>query len=723
MPTLMAGTLVLAMPDVSGLTPYACVTPVFAHLLPEVVAFTAVLLIFIQRRRSLGWPSETNRPKILFWTKGALWVGAAITLWCTAVSALVYATGFTPVPTGVGLFQQVVQATCLLCLLSYLPPTLIGRKSSAADAEVANTIIPEKFAKKQTKTPIKIAGYLAMVCTIASACLWKTTCILQSWADPTTLREGYSLIVTTLLLALLELVDITRVGNRGAIRVCLVCLAILLTTGIAGSAITLVRSADPEYMLDFQVLRTMEAACVVLQTLALIFDVRFGVHISSADINASDSSKPSANMDARASAAADGRTESRIQMAMAGISQLDRDSKLTTREKEVLALTSIGKTTRQIADKLSISTSSVSTYRSRALHKLGCSSKDEFISKMLTMSEGCECTVATTPAKDLRPTAVHWIQKATPVAASCVLAILCVVTTRTLGIITSKLICIIVASLALCACAWLSLQAKTSALPSSMPVEVPSNQQQAAPDASVTQSPELQGRSSRDISNKHGFVEDDRHRFILAISGLLCGSSVAISMATITLSADGVSGKTALLEIAAATLTFSMAWLSFRQPYNTSNISSTIWSSFGCGGLLGYGIATICVITASNGQGIANLLALPMLLGPIVPGTMGFAFSKATQSAINEANRYEAMDAYATDEGPLLYLRGRGLGELQAKVALATALGFSRKAIAKHEHVSPLTVDSYRTRAYSQLHVGSKAELAEILRREGGLSK
>lgn len=296
MPTLIAGTLVLAMPDVSGLTPYACVTPVFAHLLPEVVAFTAVLLIFIQRRRSLGWPSETNRPKILFWTKGALWVGAAITLWCTAVSALVYATGFTPVPTGVGLFQQVVQATCLLSLLSYLPPALIDRESSAADAEVANTIIPEKFANKQTKTPIKIAGYLAMVCTIASACLWKTTCILQSWADPTTLREGYSLIVTTLLLALLELVDITRVGNRGVIRVCLVCLAILLTTGIVGSAITLVRSADPEYMLDFQVLRTMEAACVVLQTLALIFDVRFGVHISSADINASDSSKPSAKV-------------------------------------------------------------------------------------------------------------------------------------------------------------------------------------------------------------------------------------------------------------------------------------------------------------------------------------------------------------------------------------------------------------------------------------------
>lgn len=66
MPTLIAGTLVLAMPDVSGLTPYACVTPVFAHLLPEVVAFTAVLLIFIQRRRSLGWPSETNRPKYCF---------------------------------------------------------------------------------------------------------------------------------------------------------------------------------------------------------------------------------------------------------------------------------------------------------------------------------------------------------------------------------------------------------------------------------------------------------------------------------------------------------------------------------------------------------------------------------------------------------------------------------------------------------------------------------
>lgn len=72
------------------------------------------------------------------------------------------------------------------------------------------------------------------------------------------------------------------------------------------------------------------------------------------------------------------------------------------------------------------------------------------------------------------------------------------------------------------------------------------------------------------------------------------------------------------------------------------------------------------------------------------------------------------------EEACLHYLIGRGLNELQAKVALELARDQSRRDIGQRLHVALGTVSSYSFGAYRRLGVHSRAELARLLSRDVG---
>ena len=74
----------------------------------------------------------------------------------------------------------------------------------------------------------------------------------------------------------------------------------------------------------------------------------------------------------------------------------------------------------------------------------------------------------------------------------------------------------------------------------------------------------------------------------------------------------------------------------------------------------------------------------------------------------------------ADEDRCVLYLRGRGLGELEARVVTWIASGAGTQLICSQLHVAPGTVNAYRARAYARLGVHSSRELAELLARDVG---
>ena len=68
----------------------------------------------------------------------------------------------------------------------------------------------------------------------------------------------------------------------------------------------------------------------------------------------------------------------------------------------------------------------------------------------------------------------------------------------------------------------------------------------------------------------------------------------------------------------------------------------------------------------------------------------------------------------------VLYLRGRGAGELQARVLAEIALGRATPEICESLHVARGTVSAYRAQGYERLGVHSSRELADLLARDVG---
>ncbi len=72
------------------------------------------------------------------------------------------------------------------------------------------------------------------------------------------------------------------------------------------------------------------------------------------------------------------------------------------------------------------------------------------------------------------------------------------------------------------------------------------------------------------------------------------------------------------------------------------------------------------------------------------------------------------------EERRVLYLRGRGAGELQAHVLLKIALGLSAPEVCEALHVAAGTVNAYRAQGYELLGVHSSRQLADLLARDVG---
>ena len=78
-------------------------------------------------------------------------------------------------------------------------------------------------------------------------------------------------------------------------------------------------------------------------------------------------------------------------------------------------------------------------------------------------------------------------------------------------------------------------------------------------------------------------------------------------------------------------------------------------------------------------------------------------------------------DLLADEDRCILYLRGRGLGELESRVVTWIASGAGTQLICSQLHVAPGTVNAYRARAYARLGVHSSRELAELLAHDVGV--
>lgn len=72
------------------------------------------------------------------------------------------------------------------------------------------------------------------------------------------------------------------------------------------------------------------------------------------------------------------------------------------------------------------------------------------------------------------------------------------------------------------------------------------------------------------------------------------------------------------------------------------------------------------------------------------------------------------------EERGVLYLRGRGAGELQAHVLVKIALGLSTPEVCEALHVAPGTVNAYRAQGYELLGVHTSRQLAELLAKDVG---
>lgn len=72
------------------------------------------------------------------------------------------------------------------------------------------------------------------------------------------------------------------------------------------------------------------------------------------------------------------------------------------------------------------------------------------------------------------------------------------------------------------------------------------------------------------------------------------------------------------------------------------------------------------------------------------------------------------------EERCVLYLRGRGAGELQARVLTEIAGGHATHEICESLHVARGTVNAYRAQGYELLGVHTSRELASLLTRDVG---
>ncbi|OFK24919.1 LuxR C-terminal-related transcriptional regulator [Olsenella sp. HMSC062G07] len=348
------------------------------------------------------------------------------------------------------------------------------------------------------------------------------------------------------------------------------------------------------------------------------------------------------------------------------IASLYPKASLTPREAEVVSLTLVGKTSTQIAERLSIRPSSVSTYRSRAYRKLHVESKGE-------LAERVSATLASKPERngqEERP-APQW--KWTPQV------------TRLGGVLLrSALVSGCLAGLKL--------------LPPTFILEGLATASWVAAFAL-------------------GLILCIRHiaRAMPADHWSQAGGLVAYATSGLALSlslVDFVSQELAAVSLVAVALaaTALLACLS-AWPERESPKTPALLIGFGLPGVV---VSPLGGAVAFRGVSPDYLILCSMVLSVIAGVTTWIG------------QRWERHETAAVGiEGAgrtLAYLKGRGLNDLQAQVAYQTALGITPTRIANALNISVLTVSSYKSLSYKALQVHGIAKLRQLLREEAGLN-
>ena len=131
------------------------------------------------------------------------------------------------------------------------------------------------------------------------------------------------------------------------------------------------------------------------------------------------------------------------------------------------------------------------------------------------------------------------------------------------------------------------------------------------------------------------------------------------------------------------------------------------------------GALAVFGLLAGDGHGV--WVALPGHLGINVSALALVGHACAVVAFAPYALRPVERETCSLDEERcVLYLRGRGAGELQARVLTEIALGRSAPEICEDLHVARGTVNAYRAQGYELLGVHSSRELADLLARDVG---
>lgn len=346
------------------------------------------------------------------------------------------------------------------------------------------------------------------------------------------------------------------------------------------------------------------------------------------------------------------------------IDQLTGFEQLTDRERETVLASAAGATTDEIARALGIAPGTVSTYRSRAYAKLSVSSAQE----LLAMS----CQLLERPRLFLEPdekpsdtvsdqTQSHEnaVGRLLPLAVCAVCAVLTMLFACLIRIIPG----LGVPAFVLCGAYVLLLVCGTA---------------RAKAVASTFEQ----------------------------LMGLLLGAAVALALGAVIVGPAPLFARRIFI---AGIVVATVVWLVW---YSRGMWPKLIANVISAAGLLGLALAPPTQLVAELADNLV-LYVIAVLFVVVAALVRQFATTHETSLV--------APVVLEGDERALAYLMGRGLPDLQAKVALLTARGFTQGSIAKSLCISSSTVSEYRTRAYKALGIHSKDQLAELLTAEAGL--
>lgn len=365
---------------------------------------------------------------------------------------------------------------------------------------------------------------------------------------------------------------------------------------------------------------------------------------------------------------------------------LEGASRLSPRERQAIALTLANHSDSEIANRLGISKSTVASLRRRSYLKLGVSGKKEL---METVSRTADYMVT-------RPSAVREGAETPPfLIGACLLVSLA----GFLAVLAIWGDCLL-SSYA----GWDSYLARGLA-------------------TSVLLFSCLSRRSAKEEPQ-----ERNRPSLALALARvtcsflLACGARAALGPTYVKTPCWYALGALLLLVLAEGFESgvvpgrgMRAFWLALRAGTGTLPGVSAIYALIGAPficlfGFIGYGFSAPGM--AHGVQGFSEVLAAVTLI-------FGVKVIVENQT-MNKNDDFPAGDEMGR---VVLYLRGRGLSEVQAEAVALLAFGVNPQLVCSQCHVSSGSLGTFRTRAYKKLDVSGMDDLRILLEREAGMPK